>query len=319
MAGTTVKTGSDFVPFQWRVHCAHAALALSVITLVPEIIPVIPCVDERRICTANSWAKSSLWIMSAAKMTSLVAKSGQEQRSIAIELDLESRNPGSRPRDLQPWFPEALDYMGHFMRRGWSALRATPAEQDEAMLWVRRLTMKEPTYFLMNMLSLMGDLVSRGQKDPRLLVWLTSQCVGAINEALSDPAKSLAVGTMLTVGRLALREIVIGDMTSGITYHRPAFARMIVMAGGIDALKLPPLVRSHLAWGDRMMSRKTGISISQIEPMLASEPTFSGGGLDENARGDVQVLDSYLPYRTRKPGSPTAEAMREETSTSSKR
>lgn len=187
--------------------------------------------------------------------------------------------------------------VGHFMRRGWSSLRATNVEQDEAMLWVKRVTMNDPTYFYMNMLSIMGDLVSRGQRDPRLLVWLTSQVVASINEALGDPIRSLAVGTILTVGRLALREIVVGDLNSGITFHRPAFARMIVMSGGVDALGLPSLVRSHLAWGDRMMTRQTGVKLSEIEPALANEPTFVTSTSDIDPVDDTKVLDSYLPFR----------------------
>lgn len=196
------------------------------------------------------------------------------------------------------------DIVGHFMRRGWSSLRATDAEQDEAMLWVKRVTMSDPTYFYMNMLSIMGDLVSRGQRDPRLLVWLTSQVVASINEALGDPLRSLAVGTILTVGRLALREIVVGDMNAGITFHRPAFARMIVMSGGVDALGLPPVARSQLAWGDRMMTRKTGVRLSEIEPALANESTFASSASNADIRDDTKVLDSYLPYRARKSGSP---------------
>lgn len=164
--------------------------------------------------------------------------------------------------------------------------------------------MNDSTYFYMNMLSVMGDLVSRGQHEPRLLVWLTSQVVASINEALGDPLRSLAAGTILTVGRLALREIVVGDMKSGITFHRPAFARMLVMSGGVDALGLPPLVRSHLAWGDRMMTRKTGIKLSEIEPALANEPTFGTGSSSMVAVDDAEVLDSYLPFRTTKCESP---------------
>lgn len=205
------------------------------------------------------------------------------------------------------------------MRRGWSSLRATPAEQDETLLWVRRLTLSEPAYFYMNMLSLMGDFVSRQQNDPRLLVWLTTQVVGSVNEALSDPARSLAVGTVLTVGRLALREIVIGDMNSGITYHRTAFARMIVMAGGLDMLRLPRLVRSHLGWADRLMTRKTGIKMSQMEPALSDEPTFAESDMNGHDRDDTRVLDAYLPYRTRKPGSPVLEEQEEATSTTVER
>lgn len=190
------------------------------------------------------------------------------------------------------------------MRRGWSSLRATDAEQDEAMLWVKRVTMNDPTYFYMNMLSIMSDLVSRDQRDPRLLVWLTSQVVASINEALGNPLRSLAVGTILTVGRLALREIVVGDIKSGITFHRPAFARMLVMSGGVDILGLPPLVRSHLAWGDRMMTRKTGVKLSEIEPTLANEPTFAASSPNFDAVDDTKVLDSYLPFRiTRREGS----------------
>lgn len=69
---------------------------------------------------------------------------------------------------------------------------------------------------------------------------------------------------------------------------------MIVMAGGLDALNLPTLVRSHLGWANRLMTMKTGISIFDLEPTLKDEPTFQ---MERRASQDVSVLDRYMPNR----------------------
>ncbi|KXT18441.1 hypothetical protein AC579_8175 [Pseudocercospora musae] len=198
------------------------------------------------------------------------------------------------PVEPQPWFGRLLDWMWPFMLRGWSALDTTQAQRQEALPWVQRLTMSSPCYFYMNMLSVSSDLVSRGSLDHQMVPWHSSHVVKSINEALHDQEKALAVGTILAVGRIALHEIMIGDISAGNQFHRPAWARMIVMAGGLDALKLPSLVRSHLGWANRLMTMKAGISIFDLEPTLKNEPTFQ---VDRRASQDLAVLEQYMPKR----------------------
>ncbi|KXT02061.1 hypothetical protein AC578_6686 [Pseudocercospora eumusae] len=198
------------------------------------------------------------------------------------------------PVEPQPWFGRLLDWMWPFMLRGWSALDTTQAQRQEALPWVQRLTMSSSCYFYMNMLSVSSDLVSRGSLDQQMVPWHSSQVVKSINQALNDREKALAVGTILAVGRIALHEIMIGDISAGNQFHRPAWARMIVMAGGLDALNLPTLVRSHLGWANRLMTMKTGISIFDLEPTLKDEPTFQ---VNRRPSQDVAVLDQYMPKR----------------------
>ncbi|EME80939.1 uncharacterized protein MYCFIDRAFT_176291 [Pseudocercospora fijiensis CIRAD86] len=217
------------------------------------------------------------------------------------------------PVEAQPWFERLLDWSEsaftesfHTIRAnvlGWSALDTTHAQRQEALPWVQRLTMSSPCYFYMNMLSVSSDLVSRGSLNQQMVPWHSSQVVKSINEALNDREKALAVGTILAVGRIALHEIMLGDISAGNQFHRPAWARyvrlscMIVMAGGLDALKLPSLVRSHLGWANRLMTMKTGISIFDLEPALKHEPTFL---LERQVSEDVAVLHQYMPFSAAK-------------------
>lgn len=152
------------------------------------------------------------------------------------------------PVPAQPWYPKALDYMWTFMLRGLTAIQPLQTECATTLLWVQRLTLSEPCYFYMNMLTVTHELVSQGQLDAGLVFWLTSQCVAALNQALSSPDSALGIGVILAVGRLALREIMIGDREVGQRIHRPAQVKMIAMAGGLEVLPIPPLLRRHLLY-----------------------------------------------------------------------
>lgn len=112
------------------------------------------------------------------------------------------------------------------MLRGWRALDTTAEERTAALVWVQNLTMSNPCYFYMNMLSVSGDLASRGVLDTQMVAWHSSQVVKSINEALSSPEPGgIAIGTILAVGRIAFHEIMLGDMMAGNRFHRPAWAR----------------------------------------------------------------------------------------------
>lgn len=169
-------------------------------------------------------------------------------------------------------------------------LDTTSDERAEALTWVQRLTLTEPTYFYMNLLSV-GNALSRiGQFDPAPLLWLRLQVVRSINEALSDPQRAAHVGVILTVGRIASHEILLGDAATGIAMHRPAQVKMIEMAGGLENLGLPSLVYKHVAWADRLMTERTGVSMEQLAPAAVRNGLPRG-----NAARDKQMLYTYRP------------------------
>lgn len=199
------------------------------------------------------------------------------------------------PVPAQPWFPIVLSNMWPFMMRGWVALDTTTAERTTALLWVQRMTMSNASYFYMNALSVTDDLVHRGILDRSLLYWLTAQVVASINAALQTPMGCREIGVILAVGRIAVREIVQGDRKVGETMHRPAQARMIAMAGGLNALGLPPLVHKHILWADRLMTAITGTSMAQLDPRAISSEQIVESAREHSS--DVKVLEVYMPRR----------------------
>lgn len=98
----------------------------------------------------------------------------------------------------------------------------------------------------------------------------------------------------MTVGRIMLHETFLGDADVGQNIHRRAFAKMVVMAGGVDALDLPEVVRCSWAWTERLLARKTGVPIGQMEPSLLKDRTFQRG---REFKEDVKVLEGYHEKR----------------------
>ncbi|KAF2721343.1 hypothetical protein K431DRAFT_328605 [Polychaeton citri CBS 116435] len=254
---------------------------------------------------------------SAEVCTSVLSDSAKNERSSAdtatstLNLDAPSTRSPSPPRSppkavevehcwpvpFQPFFPQLIDYMWPFMMRGWTRMPTEAEERDAALVWVQRLTVSDPCYFYMNMLSVAFDLSSRNMLDRRIAEWLLAETVSSINRALCDAQQRLAVGTILTVGRIALHEITLGDREAGRCMHRPAQVRMLNMAGGLDALGLPPLVKKHVLWADRLMAMQTGIAMIPVDYSRAPAAE-RGTGQD----ADLRVLDAYMPVRSRDNG-----------------
>lgn len=181
------------------------------------------------------------------------------------------------------------------MLRAWRSLEAiTDEERSEAILWIRHLTTSDPTYFYANMLSLSGDLVSKGLLEPEKEIFLHDQLVSAINQALSNAENLRNIGLILAVGRLAVRELVHGDRNVGERIHRPAFAKLVAMAGGLQALNLPAAVYKHVLWADRVATHITGLNLTDVDSRV-------GDGFGRQATSsDLTMLNTYRPIRRRR-------------------
>lgn len=190
---------------------------------------------------------------------------------------------------MQPFYPRLIQYLWPFMIRGWTAMDTTPMEQSQALTWVQHITFSEPAYFYKNMHSVAGDLLQRNMIDSRIYHWLQAQCIASIHDAVADEQRRCSPGVILAVGRIALKEVILGDSKVGQDIHRPAMVRMVALAGGLDALQLPKLVKEHLLWGERLMARQTGVAM--LQEAYVEEPP-----------DDIGVLNAYMPYRNRSNG-----------------
>lgn len=175
------------------------------------------------------------------------------------------------------------------MLASWQHLPDTTTEEHaEAMVWVQQVTLSNPAYFYMNILSVAEFFSKREQFDRKRLPWIIAQVVRSINEGLNHASTTLHAGVILAVGRIALHDIVLGNYEAGSTIHRPAQARMLAMVGGIENVGLPPLILKHVLWADRIMTQRTGVSIDQLESS-AIRPSL----LEPERQEDEVVLASY--------------------------
>ena len=124
----------------------------------------------------------------------------------------------------------------------------------------------EPAYLYINMLSAASSLAHMGHFDFTFMPWLRLQVVRSLNEALNDSQRAAHVGVILTAIRIAFHEIIIGDAATGTRVHRPASVKMIAIAGSLENLGLSSLVYKHVAWYDRLMTERTGVSMEQLSP-----------------------------------------------------
>lgn len=182
------------------------------------------------------------------------------------------------------------------MTRSWQVLDTTREERTQALEWVQRLTFSDPCYFYMNLVSVARDLRDRGELEAQHVIWLTGQVVTTINEVLQKGHESYTAGLILTVGRIALAEIIRGDRTVGANVHRPAQIRLLALAGGLQNLRLPSLVFKHVLWADRLMTAVTGVSMSDVSEVALPRHLATQG--TRALAEDVQVLSSYAPKRT---------------------
>ena len=182
------------------------------------------------------------------------------------------------------------------MEQSWQHMdNTTPSERTSTLNFVQCLSMTEPAYFFMNLLSVADRLSDSNAIEPWKVVWLSGQVVKSINSALNDPVRMHSPGVILAVGRIALEEIVTGNREVGEKYHRPAQARLIAMAGGLDAVGLPSMVYKHVCWADRVMTRITDLSMRDLDPRVKvdTRPSFGPQPKDR----DLELLNRYRPAR----------------------
>jgi hypothetical protein len=155
-----------------------------------------------------------------------------------------------------------------------------------------RLAFTDPTYFYATLWSTSQNLVRSGQISPDIVTWLKAQLVSSLNKALSSASITLSLGVMLTVATICMTEILVGDRELGSSIHRPAWAWMLAMTSCLQENGIPPLYYRHLKWADRMCARVTGITLVQLEPMLATSCWSSTDA--EDIAEDVNVLNGFL-------------------------
>ncbi|KAF2772475.1 hypothetical protein EJ03DRAFT_348453 [Teratosphaeria nubilosa] len=203
------------------------------------------------------------------------------------------------PVPAQAFFPQVLHELPAMIIRGWRVTEHSAEERAAGVLWIQRLVMSDPCYFYANVLSCADNLVHKGVLDTSVQNWLVARLVEAINHALKDPKTALGPGVMHAVGRIAFREIVVGDKDVGQNVHRPAYARMLRMAGGLANLDMPEVCRNHIRWADRILTAATGVTF--LEPQLGlRDPGRSHEKVGMSK--DVKALDKFLPRRQRRSG-----------------
>ncbi|CAK1359075.1 unnamed protein product [Cercospora beticola] len=155
----------------------------------------------------------------------------------------------------QPWYDGLLHYMMTvFAPRAWPTLKITSAEGMKWETFMTQHAMEEPALFYVRLLFASGELVQVGSLRRERSHWLQAQAIAVINEALSDPKRSISDGLILAVGRIALHECMYGNRDAATHMHRPAQKRMIDLRGGMKQLDFPPLVKRLMRWSDRVMS-----------------------------------------------------------------
>lgn len=155
----------------------------------------------------------------------------------------------------QPWYDGLLHYMMTvFAPRAWPTLKITSSEGIKWETFMTQHAMEEPALFYVRLLFASGELVQVGSLRRERSHWLQAQAIKVINEALSDPKRSISDGLILAVGRIALHECMYGNRDAATHMHRPAQKRMIDLRGGMKQLDFPPLVKRLMRWSDRVMS-----------------------------------------------------------------
>lgn len=144
----------------------------------------------------------------------------------------------------------------------------------------------EPALFYVRLLFASGDLIRLKVVKPELSLWLQSQAIQAINEALSDPNRAVSDALILAVGRIAMHESFYGNKHAANYIHRPAQKRMIDMRGGMEALPFPELVKRLMRWADNVMAMQSGTP--RLLEDDAATPNFT-------IREQVNVFEKWVP------------------------
>lgn len=193
------------------------------------------------------------------------------------------------PVQWQPWYDGLLHYMMVvFAPRAWPVLQITQTQGARWEWFMTQHAMEEPALFFVRLLFASGDLVRIGALGRECSYWLQSQAIKAINEALSEPQRSVSDGLILAVGRIALHECMYGDRNAANTIHRPAQRRMIDLRGGMAKLGFPELVKKLMRWSDRVMSMQ-----GNTKRFLPDEE--DQGNTTYGVRQSVDVFETWAP------------------------
>lgn len=172
----------------------------------------------------------------------------------------------SYPVDAEEWFPWMLSYYRTaYLPRGIKLLQRSESEGEWFVDWFLREGLQDPALFYMQLLSACSSLVDEDQASQDHIVWLCAKVQGSINEAISDPTRTLTTGTFLAVALIALHERLYGDKTQAIEIHGKAFARMVEMLGGIEHLMIPRLAWKILLWIDALLAADD----ANVDPLTA--------------------------------------------------
>ncbi|KAI7158978.1 hypothetical protein KC349_g4444 [Hortaea werneckii] len=106
----------------------------------------------------------------------------------------------------------------------------------------------------MQLLNACTALVATDHLPAQLILTLRSHVVGTLNSAISDPRRQLSIGTLLTVGSIALHERLFGDAAVAVYVHGDAFRRMLALRGGIESLNMPRIGVKLLQFTDKVLS-----------------------------------------------------------------
>ncbi|KAI7192106.1 hypothetical protein KC363_g3463 [Hortaea werneckii] len=106
----------------------------------------------------------------------------------------------------------------------------------------------------MQLLNACTALVATGHLPAQLILALRSHVVGALNSAISDPQRQLSIGTLLTVGSIALHERLFGDPAVAVYVHGDAFRRLLALRGEIGSLNMPRIGVKLLQFTDKVLS-----------------------------------------------------------------
>lgn len=175
-----------------------------------------------------------------------------------------------------------------FAPRGWPALKISRTEGLKWEWFMTQHALAEPALFYVRLLFASGDLIKSGTMSKDVSLWLQSEAIRCINEALQSPSRASSDGLILAVGRIALHESMYGNRQASTLIHRPAQRRMIDMRGGMKALDFPRLVKRLMRWSDRVMAMQSG-----SERLLPDEE--DQGNTTFSVNQSVNVLESWVP------------------------
>ncbi|RMY15717.1 hypothetical protein D0867_06740 [Hortaea werneckii] len=159
------------------------------------------------------------------------------------------------PVSAEPWHLWVFEwYRTVHLPPGIAIVQKSQKEGEEYIAWHLRESIAEPAAFYMQLLNACTALVATDHLPAQLILALRSHVVGALNSAISDPRRQLSIGTLLTVGSIALHERLFGDAAVAVFVHGDAFRRMLALRGGIESLNMPRIGVKLLQFTDKVLS-----------------------------------------------------------------